>query len=1010
MLKKSELVLITGGHGFIGGHVARKLSELGYRLRIVDTVPQPLYGAPQVGEVVVGNLCDPAFAARVVQDAGYVLHFAATMGGMGTIHADNDFIIYKENHTMTLNLVDACIAARTRGFFFASSACVYPDSLQALDADVSLAESDVWTNSPPKPQGLYGLEKLASELVLEQHRLRMEIRIARFHNVFGPLGSWCGGREKVPAAFLRKAAVAHLSGKAPSTFEIWGDGRQKRSFCFINDAVDAVLRLLGSDCDTPVNIGSDEAVSVRELADMALAVSSVDRESVKFRYKADRPVGVGSRNSNNDFVCAELGWTPQHSLEEGMRITGDWIRSQMIQTLSTMNDADKEQFLRLSETSAVVNLHADTITFAVLLPVTSRGSNSPEDCLLNLREFAKSLLSTTADDVARLGERYSVRIYIAIDDDDHFLWQTDGSNRVESVLREEGFTGLVTLRCNYPRGHVCALWRDCAERAYRDRCDYYILMGDDVILHNPCWMSTIHKTFSDLAEAEGVPHGIGCVALTDTSFPGMPTFPAVHRTHMDIFGGQVIPDDFTNQDGDPFQLYRRWGCSRMVSSQISNKLGGSGAARYEKVHASGWTLQPLDDATKAVEDHLLVSAPEAKRKLALDVIVPCYRVSMVHLHTFLALPYSKTSAVMFIIIVDDPRSPHIGDLMQKYGHRVDIRIRVNARNVGASASRNRGLQESAAEWALFLDDDVLPDDNILLEAEKYIRAHPQAAGFVGNAQFPPATSVFTTAVHLAGVTYFWDIAEKMEKDLPWGVTASLIARRNVPDGVQYNLQFPKTGGGEDIDYCRQKRKYSLQHGGEGFRAAPAVKVTHPWWNEGRRSYWRFYMWSKGDGGLVKLYPEHSYRDGSPNAAECFLLGGIFLVAGCGLAVLNADLGLRVVRSALMFCLSVFIANIAHDLIRHLVLHPERTRSMKTTVTGLMWVCAMVEGALVRMFSEWGRVVGILERGEYMSLLKRFDWFCGRWGEGPKQEEMRNNWIRLACGIVLFALLMAVAGV
>ncbi|EIW62202.1 glycosyltransferase family 2 protein [Trametes versicolor FP-101664 SS1] len=907
MLSKEELILITGGHGFIGGHISRRLVGLGYRLRVVDIVPEPPFNAPRVGEVVIGNLCDPTFAARVVQGVGYVLHFAATMGGMGTIHASNDFIIYRENHLMTVNLVDACTAAGVRGFFYASSACVYPESLQIPGSDVSLAESDVWKNPPPRPQGLYGLEKLASELVLEQHRSHMEVRIARFHNVFGPLGSWYGGREKVPAAFLRKAFAVRLSEAMATTFEVWGDGSQRRSFCFIDDAVEAVLRLLGSDCNEPVNVGSDQAVSIQQLANMALAVAGVDPASVSFEYKTDRPVGVGSRNSNNAFARWGLGWTPEHSLEKGMRITGEWIHSQMVQMLSTMDDAERHRFLRLSQTSDMVDLQTDAITFAILLP-----------------------------------------------------------------------------------------------------CDYYVLMGDDVVLQDANWMSTIHHKFGELAEKEHVPHGIGCVAFTDTSFPGMPTFPAIHRTHMDIFGGQVVPDCFTNQDGDPFlfQLYRRWGCASMIASRIHNKLGGSEAARYEKVHATGWTFQPLDNATKAVEDWLRRRAPGLERKLALDVVVPCYRVDMRPLDRFLALQQSPTLAVMFIIIVDDPNSPRIGDLTQKYGSRPDVRIRVNAQNLGASASRNRGLLESAAEWVVFLDDDVLPDDSLLLEAEKAIRAHPKAVGFVGNAQFPIADSVFTAAVHLAGVTYFWDIAEKIKEDVPWGVTANLIARRNVPDDVQYDLQFPKTGGGEDIDYCRKKRAYSLKHGGEGFWGAPAVKVTHPWWNGGRRSYWRFYMWSKGDGGLIRLYPEYSYRDALPNAAECLLLCGVLLAAGCGIALLDASLGLRVAYLAFLMVLSVVIAAVTHDLARHLVLHPERVRRMKTTVSGALWVIAITEGTLLRVFSEWGRVVGILERGEYGMLLKRFDWFCGRWGDGPKGEELRNNKIRLVLAVAIFGVLVA----
>ncbi|KAI0366209.1 NAD-dependent epimerase/dehydratase [Pilatotrama ljubarskyi] len=906
---------------------------------------------------------------------------------------------------MTTNLLNACVAAGVRGFFYASSACVYPESLQTPGTDVSLAESDVWKNPPPHPQGLYGLEKLASELVLKQFDSRLEVRIARFHNVFGPLGSWYGGREKVPAAFLRKAFAAKIANDAPVKFEVWGDGQQRRSFCFIDDAVEAVLRLVQSDCREPVNVGSDQAVSIQELAHMALAAASVDRASVVFEYMTGRPVGVGSRNSDNTFVREQLGWTPKISLEEGMRVTGEWIQFQIEETVSPMSDAERREYLRVLQTSDVVDLQADAITFAILLPITSRGSNSPGDCLINLRNFARSLFATTSDDIARLGERYAVRIYVAVDDDDAFLWEDDGRSVVIPILRDEGFHDVVTLRCDRPRGHVCALWRDCARRAYKDRCDYYILMGDDVLLLDSGWMRAVHQTFAGLSSTEHVPHGIGCVAFTDTSFPGMPTFPVVHRTHMDIFGGEVIPDCFTNQDGDPFlfQLYRRWGCSRMISPRIHNELGGSGAARYEKVHAAGWTFRPLDDATSTVEAWLCRNAPEVERKLTLDVVIPCYRVNMQYLDAFLALRPSSTCTVMLIIIIDDPRSPNINELMQKYGHRPDVRIRVNPRNLGASASRNRGLQESAAEWVYFLDDDVTPGENLLVEAEKAIRAHPRAAGFVGNAYFPSADSVFTAAVHLAGVTYFWDIADKIEKDVPWGVTANLIARRNVLDGVQFDLRFPKTGGGEDIDYCRKKRAYSVEHGGEAFWTAPGVKVTHPWWNGGKRSYWRFYMWSKGDGGLIRLYPEHTYRDSFPNAAECVLCGGQVIFAGCCIALYDVGPGLRCIRLGVALVASVATANVAHDLYRHLVQHPERARGMKTTVTGLRWVCAIVEGAILRVFSEWGRVVGILERGECDMLLKRFDWFCGRWGEGPKREEMENNRARLALTLGIFAL-------
>ncbi|KAI1785327.1 NAD-dependent epimerase/dehydratase [Ganoderma leucocontextum] len=1013
MLQNAKLILITGGHGFIGGHVARKLVSLGHNVRVTDIVAEPSFGAPTVGEVVRGNLCDPSFCKRVVKGVDIVLHFAATMGGMGTIHADNDSIIYDENHAMTTNLLSACKAAGVVEFFYASSACVYPESLQGSGVDVSLAEGDVWKNPPPRPQGLYGQEKLASELVLHQYASTLPIRIARFHNIYGPKGAWNGGREKVPAAFLRKALAAKLSQAPAVDFEIWGeDGSQRRSFCFIDDAVAAILRLMESDCSEPVNIGSDQAVSILELAKLALRVADVDPASVTFKFIPDRPQGVGSRNSDNTFVKETLEWEPRVSLEEGMRITGEWIRGQLERSLSMQmqDDTDRPELLHLLQTSDIVNLAADAITFAMLLPITSRGLGSPNDCLDNLERFARSLVETTADDVARLGERYHIRVYLAIDEDDAFLWRSRSKNAAEDLLHAQGIYDVITLPpSRRPKGHVCALWRDCARRAYEDKCDYYVLMGDDIVLHDANWMSTIHRTFGALSAAEGVPHGIGCVAFADTAFPGMPTFPVIHRTHLEIFGGEVIPDIFTNQDGDPFlfQLYRRWGCSTMIPLRIHNKHGGNFEARYDKVSATGWTFGTLDDATSAVEGWLRRQAPAVQRKLTLDIVVPCYRVVMAHLDTILTLQSSTTCSTMFIIIVDNPECPRIGQLMQKYGHRPDVRIRANDKNLGASASRNRGLQESAAEWVHFLDDDVTPDANLLVEAEKAIREHPTAAGFVGNAQFPPADTIFTAAVHLAGVTYFWDIAKKIPHDVPWGVTANLIARRNVADGVEYNLQFPKTGGGEDIDYCRRKREFSLKNGGEAFFAAPVVKVTHPWWYGGARTYWRFYMWSKGDGGLLRLYPEHCYRDLSPNAAECMLVCGLVLVLGICAAAFDLSLSFSLIKLGSLFGSATMLANVAHDFLRHLVLHPERVQNMKTTVRGWRWICAIAEAAVIRVFSEWGRVVGLLERGEYDLLGMRFDWFCGTWGEGPKREEMRNNQIRVVLTVVVFVFLIRI---
>jgi GT2 family glycosyltransferase len=376
-----------------------------------------------------------------------------------------------------------------------------------------------------------------------------------------------------------------------------------------------------------------------------------------------------------------------------------------------------------------------------------------------------------------------------------------------------------------------------------------------------------------------------------------------------------------------------------------------------------------------------------QRKLTLDIVIPCYRVDMSILDTILNLKSSATCSTMFIVIVDNPVSPAIPGLESRYGHRPDVRIRVNKNNLGASASRNRGIEESAAEWVHFLDDDVVPEEDILIKAEEVIRKHPKAAGFVGNSVFPIASTIFTTAVHLAGVAYFWDIAAKRkdDRDLPWGVTANLIARRNVKDGVKFDLQYPKTGGGEDIDFCRRKRDFMIhKHGGEGFVAAPFVKVTHPWWNNGKRSYWRFHYWSIGDGALVKQFPEHTYHDFAPNAAECL----------CLTSVLAATAALFGQWRVVAVCLQVFaltlIANILHDCYRHLYLHPERNENLNSSVNGIFWVIAVVESTFIRVFSEFGRLRGLVERGDFLCIGRRFDWFTGREGNGPMQEERTSN--------------------
>ncbi|KAF8335998.1 uncharacterized protein EI90DRAFT_3280050 [Cantharellus anzutake] len=801
---------------------------------------------------------------------------------MGMIHASNEETIYIINHIITFNLLRACNEqGKLSKFFFASSACVYPQILQGKEnRDVLLAETD----------GLYGLEKFNSE------SLPYPLHWA-FPQRLRPNGTWFGGREKAPAALLRKAAVAKLVGQTP-TMELWGDGSERRSFLYIDDAVDA--------CSDPINIGSERTISIRELASTALKMVNLSGSGVRFAYDHSKDVGVGARSSDNTLVEKVLGWRPRVSLEEGMERTCRSIEAGIEKFLEGLPDEKRKVQLELWKHSEVEDLRSNSISFALLLPMTSRNSSSPNDCLDSLKRFAYSIVDTAWRDTHSYSQTsFKAKIYLGIDSDDDFLLLGSGETKPEAVLRSAGLIDVVLMKFDPCHGRVCDLWRDLARRAWQDRADYFILLGDDVELLDEGWMRKAHQCFLDLATTRGLPHGVG-----------------------------------------------------MMPSRISNRVGGEGLARYSKVSARHWTFQTLDVASDALTKNLAAKALEGARISTIDVIVPSFRVNLSLLDNILGLQSSDTCSVNFIIIIDTPDSPFIDKLLTRHGHRSDVRIRINERNLGASAARNRGLSESAAEWVLFLDDDVIPEPNILWNLERHIRVHPQAAGFVGLSHFPSPSSIFTMALHYSGITYFWDIAEKLEGEIPWG-----------------------------------RRQASKMTGGVGFLGAPDVIVTHPWWNGGSRSYRRFFGWARGDGALTDMYPSLSYRD-APNSAEILLVASAGTIVGLLGVILPCLSPLRHVSFALI--VSVMVANIFHDIFRHLW----RERG-HIQLPG--WSIAILESSIIRMVSEFGRLVGILERGEFTSIFKRFDWFIRLPGRKDKELARTNSAERL----ILIVLLMAI---
>jgi len=313
-------VLITGAGGFIGHHLVTYLKRSGYWVRGVDMKP-PLYGSSDADEFQVLDLRRFDDCLRATRRIDEVYALAADMGGMGYISSHNAEIL-ENNSLIDLHTIRAGRENGATRFLYTSSACIYPEYLQE-DADVTpLKEDDAY---PAMPQDAYGWEKLVMERLCMHYReeLRVETRVVRFHNIFGPLGTWMGGREKAPAALCRKVAIARLSGH--HEIEIWGDGEQTRSFCYIDDCVEGLHRIMRSDHAEPLNLGQDRMVTVNELADMIAEIAGITVE----KKHVDGPQGVRGRNSDNTLLRKVLGWEPQVSLEEGLAHTYAWIEEQV---------------------------------------------------------------------------------------------------------------------------------------------------------------------------------------------------------------------------------------------------------------------------------------------------------------------------------------------------------------------------------------------------------------------------------------------------------------------------------------------------------------------------------------------------------------------------------------------------------------------------------------------------------------------------------------------------------
>jgi nucleoside-diphosphate-sugar epimerase len=313
--------LVCGAGGFIGGHLVKLLKQNGYWVRGVD-IKYHEYAETMADEFIKGDLRDTQFVAEVVnQPFDELYQLAADMGGAGFIFSgENDADIMHNSAMINLNIVEAAVNALVKKIFYSSSACMYPERNQ-MDPDKPNCTED--SAYPAEPDSEYGWEKLFSErfYLAANRNYGLDVRIARFHNIFGPDGSWNEGREKAPAAFCRKVAETANGGE----IEMWGDGKQTRSFLYVDECLEGVMRLMKSNFMGPVNIGSEEMVTINQLAEMTMDIAG-KKLSIKH---IPGPLGVRGRNSDNSLINEKLGWAPKASLRDGLEITYNWISRQV---------------------------------------------------------------------------------------------------------------------------------------------------------------------------------------------------------------------------------------------------------------------------------------------------------------------------------------------------------------------------------------------------------------------------------------------------------------------------------------------------------------------------------------------------------------------------------------------------------------------------------------------------------------------------------------------------------
>jgi LPS sulfotransferase NodH len=587
-----------------------------------------------------------------------------------------------------------------------------------------------------------------------------------------------------------------------------------------------------------------------------------------------------------------------------------------------------------------------------------KGSHLSEECWNRLQAFADSLERSSSSVMLQ-----NTECIVGVDVDDP-VYSCQGE-RIKKIL--PCHVKVVDIRREM-YGKLCRIWNFLGTHAEND---FIVLLGDDVLLLDDGWQSQVENKFQEISERQDLPFGAACVALNDLSFPGFPTFPVIHRWHIEKFT-TVLPRQFVNQGGDPylFELYSRFGASAFITqSRLENTIGGGDVARYKKYEIN-WKGQILRLNLMYMKEHLGCQG----NGVCLDVVIPSYRRNNNHiLETILRLDCSEHAYVKFWLVVDNPDPHHLRDITvladRINRERFDVRgnyfvsVLHYSENRGASYARNLGFNYSTADWTLFLDDDVSPCPHLLDAYVGAVKRYPKAKVFVGNTELPVAFNTWTKMLRTCNIMFFYGISKHVPFP-PWGVTANLMVRGSRHNGtVQFKGLYPKTGGGEDIDFCFQFKQWykKIALSERIIVAVPGATALHPWWNEGSTCYNQINGWAWGDSLCIKEWPDKCFWS-FPNWVEF-----IFIVIPLWYLFVETPL-----VSMLNAALSV--ALIEHVLLTANYYPSARLHGQRGVLYQLFVACG---AGTILSFQEATRLAAHIRRGNLHCICRRIDWNDGQ---------------------------------